>query len=260
MLNHDAAGYGEAFAALYDEIFASPDDPDTVAALLARLAGTGRALELGIGTGRFALALAARGVAVSGIDSSPAMLARLRAQAGGAALPVTVGDFSELPVSGPFRLIYVVYNTLFLLPDAEAQQRCFGNVAARLSADGVFVVEAFVPAPGRFAAPNAARMQPLPGGGFLVSAAEDDPARQSVSLRFNVVRDGATTELVQRLRYAPPAELDALASAAGLRLADQWAGWLGEEFSAASERRVALYRPAVPAAAERAARASERGP
>ena len=62
--------------------------------LLATLAGAGRALELGIGTGRIALPLAGRGVPVHGIDLSRAMVARLQAKPGGDAVGVTIGDFA----------------------------------------------------------------------------------------------------------------------------------------------------------------------
>jgi SAM-dependent methyltransferase len=245
VLNDAAACYGEAFAPYYDDVFASSDDPQVVAGFLAPLAGNGRALELGIGTGRFALPLAARGVPVFGIDASVAMLARLRAHPAGSVLPLTVGDFTDLPLAGPFRLIYIVYNTLFMLPNAEAQARCLYNVAARLSKDGAFVVEAFVPTPGRFSGANATRLEPLATGGFLVTAAEDDPATQTVTLRFNLVRNGATIQLTQRLCYASPAQIDALALAAGLHRDDCWAGWQGEPFSETSLRRVALYRRAA---------------
>lgn len=239
------ANYGDSFAALYDEIFASHDDPAAVADVLVPLAGDGRALELGVGTGRFALPLAARGVAVTGIDASAAMLTRLRARPGGTALPVLLGDFADPPLAGPFRLIFVIYNTLFLLPSRATQARCLANVAALLEAGGAFVVEAFVPSPQRFAGESANRLEPLPGDGFLVTAACDDPAAQQVDLTFTVVRGGATTELRQRLCYASPAEIDALAERAGLRLAARWAGWRGEPFSGASARQVALYRRAA---------------
>ena len=55
---------------------------DAAVEVLAELAGGGRALELGIGTGRIALPLARRGVAVHGIDLSRAMVSRLRAKPG----------------------------------------------------------------------------------------------------------------------------------------------------------------------------------
>ena len=103
-------------------------------------------LELGIGTGRIALPLAARGLRVDGIDISPAMIAQLRAKPGGDKISVTVGNFAEVPVSGTYRLIFIVWNTLFNLLTQDDQVRCFANVAAHLTADGAFVVEAFVPA------------------------------------------------------------------------------------------------------------------
>lgn len=249
-MRENPANYGDTFAALYDEIFASPDNPEAVADFLAPLAGPGRALELGVGTGRFALPLAMRGVRVIGIDASTAMLARLRARRGGAALPVVRGDFADPAVAGRFRLIVVLYNTLFLLPSREVQARCLRNVALLLEAGGAFVVEAFVPTAARFAGENATRLQPLSGGGYLVTAARDEPAAHRVELAFSVVRGGATTELRQRLCYAAPAALDALARAAGLTLAGRWAGWYGEPFNAASARHVSLYRLAAHPAAQ----------
>ena len=244
-MNDHPANYGESFAALYDEIFASPDEPESVAEFLAPLAGDGRALELGVGTGRFALPLFARGVAVVGIDASAAMLARLRALPGGAALPVLLGDFADPPLAGSFRLIFVVYNTFFLLPSRAAQARCLRNIAALLDPGGALVVEAFVPSPERFAGENGTRLEALSGGGYLVTAARDEPAERRLELTFTVVRDGATTALKQRLCYAGPDEIDGLAEQAGLRLAGRWAGWRDEPFSGASARQVALYRRAA---------------
>src|SRR4029078_122502 len=103
------------------------------------------ALELAIGTGRIALPLAAAGVPVDGIDLSEPMVARLRAKPGRDALDVTIGDFAEVPVSGSYRLIYVVFNTLFNLLTQDHQVRCFENVASHLEDGGAFVVETFVP-------------------------------------------------------------------------------------------------------------------
>src|ERR687897_2388450 len=135
--------FGEDVAKMYDD--EQRGDENAAVAFLERLAGGGPALELAIGTGRVALPLAARGVPVQGIDISPAMVARLRRKAGGEQIPVTLGDFSEVAVPGTFRLIYVVFNTLFNLLTQEEQVRCFENVAAHLTDDGAFVVETFVP-------------------------------------------------------------------------------------------------------------------
>ena len=112
---------------------------------LAELAGGGRALELGIGTGRIALPLAQRGVTVHGIDLSNAMVARLRAKPGGDDIGVTIGDFATTTVDGTFSVAYLVFNTIMNLTTQDAQVACFRNVAAHLEPGGCFVIEVGVP-------------------------------------------------------------------------------------------------------------------
>ena len=136
--------FGEDVAQMYRDV--QRGDEIAAVAFLEQLAGPGPALELAIGTGRIALPLAARGIRVDGVDISPAMVDQLRAKPGGDQLSVTIGDFADVPVSGTYRLIFVVWNTLFNLPTQEDQVRCFENVAAHLTDDGLFVVETFVPA------------------------------------------------------------------------------------------------------------------
>jgi SAM-dependent methyltransferase len=136
--------YGEDTAEIYDEVSRRGDEVAAVA-FLEQLAGDGPALELAIGSGRIGLPLAARGIRVDGVDLSPAMVAKLRAKPGGDRIEVTMGDFADVPVAGTYRLIYVVFNTLFNLLSQDEQVRCFENVAAHLTDDGAFVVEAFVP-------------------------------------------------------------------------------------------------------------------
>ena len=130
----DEDGYfPERVAATYDDSSDGMFDPafaDTVAEVLAALAGGGRALELGIGTGRIALPLARRGVQVHGIDLSRAMVARLRAKPGGDAIGVTIGDFATTTVDGTFSLAYLVFNTINNLTTQDAQVACFRNAAA----------------------------------------------------------------------------------------------------------------------------------
>src|SRR3954452_6093221 len=142
------ATYGEHLAEVYDQWFG--DYEQEAIEQLAKLAGGGPALELGIGTGRIALPLAARGITVHGIDAAPAMVARLRARPGGDAIAVTMGDFADVNVEGEFPLVFIVFNTLFALLTQEEQARCFRNAAAHMTEDGRFVVEAFVPDVARF--------------------------------------------------------------------------------------------------------------
>jgi len=115
----DPEFFGDRWADVYDE--GSELDPAPAVEFLAGLAGGGRVLELAIGTGRVALPLAAKGVTVQGIEASPKMVARLRAKPGGEQIPVTVGDMADVLATGPFRLVYLVYNTLFNLPSPDRQ-------------------------------------------------------------------------------------------------------------------------------------------
>jgi SAM-dependent methyltransferase len=135
--------FGEEVAKMYADV-PRGDEVEAVT-LMEQLARGGPALELAIGTGRLALSLAARGIRLDGVDISPAMVAQLRAKPGGDQISVTIGNFADVPVPGTYRLIFVVWNTLFNLLTQEDQVRCFENVAAHLTDDGSFVVEALLP-------------------------------------------------------------------------------------------------------------------
>src|SRR5688500_12440729 len=146
---HDDGYFGEGVAARYDDDAADMYDPavlEPAVDFLAGLAGDGRALELGVGTGRIALPLAERGVDVHGIDLSSAMLARLRAKPGADRVGLTRGDFSTTSVEGTFRLVYLVFNTIGNLTTQDAQVACFRNAAAHMEPGGCFVIELLVPA------------------------------------------------------------------------------------------------------------------
>ena len=232
--------FGEEAAAIYDD---DPrgDETETVA-FLERMAGAGPALELAIGTGRIALPLAERGIRVDGIDIAPAMIARLRDKPGGDDIAITMGDFAEVPVNGTYRLIYVVYNTLFNLLTQDDQVRCFENVAAHLTEDGVFVVEAITPTfLMRLRDDQYVDAEAIGVHEVWLDVGRHDPVRQileesHVSLSARGVR---VFPIV--CRYAWPSELDLMARIAGLRLVDRWAGWKGEEFTSTSKRHVSVY-------------------
>ena len=144
----DEGFFGERVAARYDARSASVYDPAVVGPtvdLLAELAGDGAALEFGIGTGRIALPLAERGVTVAGIDSSEAMLERLREKPGAAGIEAVAGDFATTRVEGEFSLVFLIFNTIFNLTSQDAQVACFENAAAHLRGGGRFVIETGVP-------------------------------------------------------------------------------------------------------------------
>ena len=235
--------YNQRCADVYDQWFGYFDE--AAVEVLAGLAGGGRALELGIGTGALALPLAARGVEVHGIDASPEMVAALRAKPGGAALPVAMGDFAEVGVEGEFSLVYVVYNTLFALQTQEEQVRCFRGVAARLAPGGAFVVEAFVPDLAQLSAGRGVRLLHIKDDRVGIRVYEHDPVGQKMKSRQVVFADGGVRVFPVEVRYAWPSELDLMARLAGLRLRERWGDWRRGAFDARSEKHVSVYeRPA----------------
>ncbi|MEX2100192.1 MAG: class I SAM-dependent methyltransferase [Acidimicrobiia bacterium] len=232
--------FGEEVAEMYDD-FPRGDEAETVVCL-ERLANGGPALELAIGTGRIALPLSARGIRVDGIDLSAAMVARLRAKPGGDQIAVTMGDFSEVPVDGRYRLIYVVFNTLFNLLTQEEQVRCFENVAAHLTEDGVFLVEALTPgALFRLRDDQYVDAEAVEVDHVRLDVARHDSVKQLlVESHVLLSREGVRVNPIVT-RYAWPSELDLMARIGGLRLRDRWGGWNREPFTADSRRHVSVY-------------------
>ena len=240
--------FDDPVAARYDETSAAMFAPAVVEPavdLLAELAGDGRALELGIGTGRIALPLAGRGVSVAGIDLSAAMVERLRAKPGGDAIEVAIGDFATTRVPGEFTLVLLVFNTISNLTTQDAQVACFANAAAHLAPGGCFVIEVGTP-----------DLQRLPPGETVHAFAleehhlgfdEYDIARQGLTSHHFETIDGRLERHSIPFRYTWPAELDLMARLAGMRLRARWADWGREPFTSDSRKHVSVWeKPAQP--------------
>jgi SAM-dependent methyltransferase len=232
MENYEPAmSFGEEAAADYED--RPRGDEDEAVAFLVGLAGEGPALELAIGTGRIALPLAARGIRVDGIDISPHMVAKLRDKPGGDRLSVTMGDFADVPVEGSYPLVYLVYNTLHNLLTQDDQVRCFENVAAHLTEDGSFVVEAGVPnvlhalRGDQYVDAESIEVDEV----WLDMGRHDPVTQRHDETHVRLTRDGVRLfPIVQR--YTWPSELDLMARIAGLRLKERWDGWNREPFTA----------------------------
>jgi SAM-dependent methyltransferase len=239
----DPAFYGARWASDYDDR-AGALDPEPAADFLADLADGGRVLELAIGTGRIALPLARRGVVVEGVDASEAMLERLRAKPGADSIPVTIGDMAEVGVSGRFRLVYLVANTLFCLLSQARQAECFQNVARVLDPDGMFVIECFVPDLTRFDRGQRVQTLAVTEDSAIVELSRHDAVQQRVTTQV-VTLDGDGVHLRPvAIRYSWPGELDLMARQAGLRLADRYGGWDRRPFDSSSGQHVSVYRTA----------------
>ena len=236
----DPGLFGRLWAATYD----GPGNPDPAPAVdfLAPLADGGPVLELAVGTGRVALPLAPRGLAVEGVEASPEMVAHLRAKSGGADMPVTVGDMADVPVDGPYRLVFLVFNTLFNLVSEERQAACFRNVARVLAPGGAFVIETFVPDPADFDRDEQVQVREVTEGSATIRMHRYDRAAQTF-VRQTVTFDAHGVHLKPfAMRYAWPEQIDELAERAGLRLTERYADWDRSPFDADSRSHISVYR------------------
>ena len=241
-MRSDDGYFDERVAATYDDSDPEMSDPrvvDPVIDFLVDIAGSGRALELGIGTGRIALPLAQRGVPVHGIELSKAMVARLRAKPGGEDIAVTIGDFATTKVDGTFSVAYLVYNTIMNLTTQAAQVACFRNVAAHLQPGGCFVIEVGVPDLRRL--PYGERFVIFDASETHWGIDEYDVATQGLTSHHFEVRDGRIEKSSGPFRYVWPAELDLMAEMAGMELRERWSGWKREPFTSDSRQHVSVW-------------------
>jgi SAM-dependent methyltransferase len=237
------SSYGDAFADVYDEWYLGISNVDATVELLAGLAAE-RAplpvLELGVGTGRLAIPLAARGVAVVGLDSSAAMLARLAGKDPTGSVTACRGDMVDDQPSGPFGLVFVAYNTFFNLLSESRQQSCFAAVAERLAPGGAFVIEAFVP-------------EPQPGSSVVVRTmtadsvvlsitTHDDDAQTAQGHYISFSESGGVRMRPWAIRYSTVDQLDSMAIVSGFRLAERWEDAERAPFTAESAGHVSVYR------------------
>jgi len=228
----------QRYEALWPELF-DPAVVDPAVSFLAELAGTGPALELGIGTGRIALPLSRRGVRVHGIELSRAMVARLQAQPGGSDVGVTIGDLASVTVGAAFRLIYLVRNTITNLTSQDEQVEAFRNAAAHLEPGGCFVVENYIP-----------ELQRLPPGETVhvftatpthLGFEEYDVATQIAVSHHYWTIDGQLRTFSSPHRYVWPSELDLMARLAGMTLRERWSDWNRKPFTSASRSHISVW-------------------
>ena len=235
--------FDERVAARYETYWPELFEPvaiDPVVSVLAGLAGDGGAVELGVGTGRLALPLSRRGVRVHGIELSPAMVARLRAQPGADEIGITIGDFATTAVDGTFRLAYLVRNTITNLTSQDEQAECFRTVSAELEPGGCFVIENYIP-----------QLQRLPPGEtnrvfkatptHLGFEQYDVVAQIAVSHHYWLI-DGQLETFSSPHRYLWPAELDLMAKIAGMTLRERWSSWTREPFTSDSPMHITVWQ------------------
>ncbi len=258
MRGYDSTSYGDGFADVYDEWYADVTDVDATVELVRRLAGSdervrsgdrpGRVLELGVGTGRLAVPMAAAGLETAGVDSSPAMLAvladRARTEPAAARVVPILGDMVDDLPDGPFDVVLVAYNTLFNLLDERAQRSCFRAVAERLAEHGRFVVEAIVPDPAAPAGSTVA-VRSMTSDRVVLTVSDHRPDEQRTDGQFVELTEAGGVRLRPwAIRWCGVDELDAMAADAGLVLAERHADMTGRAFDEHADAHVSVYRTA----------------
>ncbi|MEZ5823220.1 MAG: class I SAM-dependent methyltransferase [Geminicoccaceae bacterium] len=209
----DPASYGDCTAAFYDQLY--PVVETGLVTTLAELAQGGPALDLGIGTGRVAVPLRRAGVPVVGIEASSSMIAAFHSRPCTQGIPVIRGDFATDPLGdSPYRLIYALVSTFFLLPTELLQQACFHNVARHLAPGGHFVSEAF-----------------LNDGSFPVPEVTEVPI---------TTPSGVFSYRVMTLS-TPLVLIDEMACRSGLRLVERWSHWSRKPYQAGQPRHISVY-------------------
>jgi SAM-dependent methyltransferase len=230
------------YEAKWPELF-EPGVVDPAVRFLADHAGTGAALELGIGTGRIAVPLRRRGVRVHGIDLSPHMVAELRAKPGTDDIAVAIGDFATTRVGGTFTLAYLVRNTITNLTSQDEQVACFANAAAQLEPGGRFVIEVYVPELRRL--PPGETIHAFTTTPTHLGFEEYDVATQIAVSHHYWVTDGQLETYATPHRYVWPSELDLMARLAGLTLRERWSDWTRSPFTSESRTHVSVWEKRV---------------
>jgi SAM-dependent methyltransferase len=228
----------------YDELinYASrPPDTDATMAGLLEITKGERVLELGVGTGRVAIPLAASGLEVHGIELDSDMADQLHTKPGAERVQVHLGDMTDVDVEGDFDLVYAVFGTLFMLDSQDSQVRCIANVARHLSAQGRFVVEALVPRPDTYTDHRRITLVHASLEQIIINLSVHDPVRQVVETHQLWLSSDGVDIVPNRIRYSWPAELDLMARLAGLELVDRWADWDGRPFTEDDERHISIY-------------------
>ena len=235
--------WSEETARRYDERSAGMFAPHVLGPtvdFLAGLAGTGRALELAIGTGRVAVPLAERGVPVVGIELADAMVVQLREKVDEQTIPVVIGDMATATAPGTFALVYLVYNTISNLLTQDEQVACFANAARHLEPGGRFVVELWVPPlrrlpPGQLAAPFEVNDRHLGIDTY-------DLVTQRCTSHHVWVDEDAVSRSASEHRYIWPSECDLMARLAGLELEHRYGDWDRSPFTDDSTGHVSVWR------------------
>lgn len=184
----------------------------------ARRSG-GPVLELGVGTGRIAVPIAADGIRVIGVDSSRAMLevCARRAALAGVTLDLRVGDLREPPVTERVPLVICPFRSLLHMHTDEDRLGVLGAAYDLLLPGGRFVFDVFTPDADDIAQTQGRWLEREPG--IFEHALWDESAR-----RLTLTVRGDERETTMALAWLSPEEWRGLLEQAGFDI-EACYGW-----------------------------------
>ena len=235
--------WGRDLAEVYDAVYAdmaSPAALEPIIDLLTELAAGGPVLEFAAGTGRVALPLSARGLAVSALELSDHMADQFRAKPGADSVQLVVGDMTSERVPGQFSLVFVVANSLMNVTTQQGQLAVFENAAAHLNVGGRFLVELVVPQLRRFPAGQSSRVFTATDHHVGLETLDDPVGQIASSHHWMQIGDRLVTHSAP-YRYVWPSELDLMGRLSGFRLLDRWGDWQRNPFGTESESEIAVF-------------------
>lgn len=233
-------------ADLYDQYYGAY--AETAEWLVEEMRQRGEVLELACGTGRLAIPLAQRGLAVTGIDYTPEMLAlaREKAKAKDASVEWVEGDMRSFELGREFGSVLLLSNALWHLHELADFAACMRCVHRHLAPGGIFVLSLFVPA--------IAILARDPDKRYAFSSYIDRESGEEVKVmeqyRYEsgtqigrvVHYKGDSDEVVGtlNLRMYFPKELDALLAYNGLKIVDKFGAWDRSPFGSESNNQIYL--------------------
>lgn len=231
--------YGESFADVYDEWYDDVSNAQATADFLARFGDGQRVLELGVGTGRLSLPIAAAGHVVVGVDASLSMLERFR----GSETSVAVGaDMAELSIrAAAFDTVLVATNTLFNLHTEAGQRACLNESRRVLRLGGRLVIEAMVPGDADPQLDRLVTTRSIDVDTTVLTATIRDESTQQITGQHMQISEAGIRMRPWKIRYASLDQLDAMAADAGFRLGDRLANWAGDPITDDSANAISVY-------------------
>ncbi|HEU5474706.1 MAG TPA: class I SAM-dependent methyltransferase [Actinophytocola sp.] len=236
--------WGEGIAPWYDSRIGDFDTADEVKFLAERLPD-GLVAEIGVGTGRIAVPLAAATSArVLGIDVSSAML-EILAERADSSVDRMVCDVTKSLPDISLTGAYCVLNTLPMLGDHAAQRRAVTHVRQCVVPGAPFIVQAAVPTADFFTSP-CFRIQPLRmDAGFVeLQITRVSPEKRLVEVQDVRITNSGTQLIPGEFHFWELDDLDAMFADCGFDLAERYADWTRQPLSKESTSAISVYRAA----------------